>query len=203
VVPDAGELVCDPPVLLPADVDPEEISAPDDEAADDCDVSEVADPPLAVLLPAEAELDDESDPDDEDPSDVGSAHATPCPAKTAAPTPRATASPPTRPIYRAAPIASPLSSGWYSTRDTVTRGMAVDTAMTTVWEVVPHMPCAVKRMTQGQTRFGNDAVRNDVTCQDKSPGSVPSLPMTGQTGVSGAAAAPQSTRYGAVRWGRE
>jgi hypothetical protein len=88
------------------DVDPEEISTPDDVALEVCVGSEVADPLLAVLLPAEAEVDDDSGPDDADPSDAGSAHAAPCPANTAAPTPRATASPPTRPMYLEAPIAS-------------------------------------------------------------------------------------------------
>jgi hypothetical protein len=115
-VVDAPELVCAPPVLavtpapflgeLLSDADPDEVAPLDDDPARACGDLEVVDPLLAAPLPADVEPDDESDPDDEDPSDVGSADAIPCPVKTAAPTPKATASPPTRPIYLEAPMAS-------------------------------------------------------------------------------------------------
>lgn len=95
------------------DADTEEVPAPDGEPAEGCVDPELADPPLVALLPVGAELDDASDFDDEDSPGAVSAHATPWPAKTAAPTPSETASPPTRPIYREAPIASPLSSESY------------------------------------------------------------------------------------------
>jgi hypothetical protein len=95
----------------------------------------LASPLLAVPLPAEAEPEVEFDPDDEDPSDAVSAHATPPPAKIAAPTPRATASPPTRPIYRDESILPPGSGSVASTHDTVARRASVAAAMPTRWEV--------------------------------------------------------------------
>jgi hypothetical protein len=101
------------------DADTEVVTAPDGEPTEGCVDSELADPLLVAPLPVDAELDDESGPDDEDSPDAVSAHATPCPAKTAAPTPRATASPPTRPIYLEAPMFPPVAAVESSTSETV------------------------------------------------------------------------------------
>ena len=74
------------------------LGAADGSAAAFVDESAVVEP---VVEPVDDELvDDDSDPDE---SDV-SAHATPWPATTAAPMPNATASPPIRPTYAAAPM---------------------------------------------------------------------------------------------------
>jgi hypothetical protein len=64
------------------------------------------DAPL-FAVPLEPELDGEFELLDDGPTAPGSAHATPYPVKTAAPTPSAIASPPTRPIYLEAPMTSP------------------------------------------------------------------------------------------------
>lgn len=62
--------------------------------------------PLAVERDGDDEFEVDSDDVDDEAAEPGSAEATPYPVRMAVPTPRATASPPTRPIYRAAPIAS-------------------------------------------------------------------------------------------------
>ncbi|MBV8350188.1 MAG: hypothetical protein JOZ49_22555 [Mycolicibacterium sp.] len=90
-------------VVAPVDVD-------EDVEPDPVDVPVPVDEPEEALVDPEPEplADDPDDPDDveDDPPDAGAAQATPPPVKTAAPTPSATASPPIRPIYREAPIAS-------------------------------------------------------------------------------------------------
>ena len=63
---------------------------------------------FAEALAAELELDDGPDASADDPLEVGAAQATCWPVKNAAPIPRATASPPTRPTYLAALMVSPL-----------------------------------------------------------------------------------------------
>jgi hypothetical protein len=127
-------------VVLVADT--EEVPAPDGELEEGCVDSELDDPLLVAPLPADAELDDESDPEDEDSPDAVSAHATPCPLKTAAPTPRATASPPTRPMYLEAPISFlPQPASPTSMRDTVARRIWAAIAMPTGWEIARHLPC--------------------------------------------------------------
>jgi hypothetical protein len=76
---------------------------------------------LAVFVEsfaAEPELDDGPDASADDPLEAGAAQATCWPVKNAAPIPRATASPPTRPTYLAALMVSPLqplewSPGYY------------------------------------------------------------------------------------------
>jgi hypothetical protein len=124
------------------DADTEEVPAPDGELDEGCVDSELDDPLLVAPLPADAALDDESDPEDEDSPDAVSADATPYPVKTAAPTPRATASPPTRPIYLEAPIASSRGRQVQtSTRDTVAQRIWAAGAMPTGWEIARHMPC--------------------------------------------------------------
>ena len=113
-------------------LDTEEVPAPDGESTEVC----------VAPLPADAELDDESDPDDEDSPDAVSAHATPCPAKTAAPTPRATASPPTRPMYLEAPIASSCCRQLRVQRaKQCAQPIPMGVATPTQWEVLVEMPC--------------------------------------------------------------
>jgi hypothetical protein len=63
---------------------------------------------FAESLAAEPELDDGPDASADDPLAAGVAEATCWPVKNAAPIPRATASPPTRPTYLAALMISPL-----------------------------------------------------------------------------------------------
>ncbi len=87
-----------------SDVGFEELGAPD-EPAEVCGDAEVA-----GAVPAEMALPDLGDapvPVDEEPSEPCSADATPHPVKNAVPTPSATASPPTRPIYLEAFISPP------------------------------------------------------------------------------------------------
>jgi hypothetical protein len=118
--PDIAEPVCAPPVRttllgladlgVPVDVGTPAIA---EEAAGVCvgfeaDTAWVAatDAPL-FAVPLEPEFDDEFELLDDGPAEPGSAHATAYPVKTAAPTPSATASPPTRPIYLEAPMTTP------------------------------------------------------------------------------------------------
>jgi hypothetical protein len=135
-LPDVLELVCAPPVLTTTpggadlvdcgdveaafDADPGDVLVLVDESAEVCvdpgaidepGAFEAADaPPFGDPLAVESGVDDEFEVDaddvDDGPAVSDSADATPYPVRTAVPTPRATASPPTRPIYRAAPIAS-------------------------------------------------------------------------------------------------
>ena len=85
------------------------------------DVAVLLDADLAVFVEsfaAEPELDDGPDASADDPLEAGAAQATCWPVKNAAPIPRATASPPTRPTYLAALMVSPLqplewSPGYY------------------------------------------------------------------------------------------
>ena len=75
------------------------------------DVAVLLDADLAVFVEsfaAEPELDDGPDASADDPLEAGAAQATCWPVKNAAPIPRATASPPTRPTYLAALMVSPL-----------------------------------------------------------------------------------------------
>jgi pyruvate/2-oxoglutarate dehydrogenase complex dihydrolipoamide acyltransferase (E2) component len=114
--PGVAELVA--PVDVDEDVEPDPVDvAPvdvdEDVEPDPVDVPVPVDEPAEVFADPEPEplADDPDDPDDpddveDDPPDAGAAQATPPPVKTAAPTPSATASPPIRPIYREAPIAS-------------------------------------------------------------------------------------------------
>ena len=62
--------------------------------------------PLAVELDDDDEFEVDSDDADDEAAEPDSAEATPYPVRMAVPTPRATASPATRPIYRAAATAS-------------------------------------------------------------------------------------------------
>ena len=118
--PDVLEPACAPPVrttvLGVADlVVPVDVGAPAvaEEAAGVCVGFEAetasfaaTDAPLfAVSL--EPGFDDEFELLDDGPAEPGSAHATPYPVKTAAPTPSAIASPPTRPIYFEPPMTTP------------------------------------------------------------------------------------------------
>src|SRR5215208_5010448 len=64
-------------------------------------------------LPVPAPLADEPDESEE----AGWAQAMPLPVKTAAPTPRATARPPIRPIYLEAFIAFPCVDDWHLSKD--------------------------------------------------------------------------------------
>jgi hypothetical protein len=135
-LPDVPELVRAPPVLTTApggadllarwvveaapDTDPVGVLLPVDESEDACvdpgapaepDTPEAADAlrpgdPLAVERDGDDEFEVDSDDVDDEATEPGSAEATPYPVRMAVPTPRATASPPTRPTYRAAPIAS-------------------------------------------------------------------------------------------------
>jgi hypothetical protein len=112
--PDATELVCAPPVLTTSP------SGADLVARSVVETASESDPDGALLLPvdeceelwvdpgAPAEPDSpagavDSDDVDDEPAEAGSAEATPYPVRIAVPTPRATARPPTRPMYRAAP----------------------------------------------------------------------------------------------------
>jgi hypothetical protein len=82
------------------------------------DVAVLLDADLAVFvesLTAEPELDDGPDASADDPLEAGAAQATCWPVKNAAPIPRATASPPTRPTYLAALMVSPLQPLEWST----------------------------------------------------------------------------------------
>jgi hypothetical protein len=81
-------------------------------------VAVLLDADLAVFvesLAAEPELDDGPDASADDPLEAGAAQATCWPVKNAAPIPRATASPPTRPTYLAALMVSPLQPLEWST----------------------------------------------------------------------------------------
>ena len=81
-------------------------------------VAVLLDADLAVFvesLAAEPELDDGPDASADDPLEAGAAQATCWPLKNAAPIPRATASPPTRPTYLAALMVSPLQPLEWST----------------------------------------------------------------------------------------
>jgi hypothetical protein len=139
-LPEAPELVCAPPVLTTApggadlvarwvveaapDTDSDGVLVPVDESEEVCvdsgalvepDTPEAADAlrpgdPLAVERDGDDEFEVDCDDVDDEPAEPDSAEATPYPVRMAAPTPRATASPPTRPIYRAAPIASSWDS---------------------------------------------------------------------------------------------
>jgi hypothetical protein len=139
-LPDVAELVSAPPVLTttPGGADlvarwvveaaPDSDSAcvlpPVDESDEVCvdsgapvepDTPEAADAlrsggPLAVELDDDDEFEVDSDDADDEAAEPDSAEATPYPVRMAVPTPIATASPPTRPIYRAAPIASSWDS---------------------------------------------------------------------------------------------
>jgi hypothetical protein len=112
--PDEPELVCAPPVLTTSP------SGADLVARSVVETASESDPDGALLLPvdeceelwvdpgAPAEPDSpagavDSDDVDDEPAEAGSAEATPYPVRIAVPTPRATARPPTRPMYRAAP----------------------------------------------------------------------------------------------------
>lgn len=90
----------------PAVVETEERSPPDGPAGSDCAVS----PELEPASDGEVEFDVAE-------SASVSADAAPAPARTAAPTPKATANPPTRPMYLDSPIFSSKSS--YAARDRV------------------------------------------------------------------------------------
>jgi hypothetical protein len=85
----------------------EETRPRDDELAEAFDAVALTDPWLAESLL-----------DDEGPSEDESAHAAPAPVTMATPAPRATASPPTRPIYREAPIASSSRADQYYLNET-------------------------------------------------------------------------------------
>jgi hypothetical protein len=115
-LPDGPELVCAPPVLTTSpggadlvarwvvetapESDPDGVLLRVDEFEELC-----VDPGARVEPDSPAEAVDSDDVDDEA-AEAGSAEATPYPVRVAVPTPRATASPTTRPIYRAAPNAS-------------------------------------------------------------------------------------------------
>ncbi len=139
-LPDVPELVRAPPVLTTApggadlvarwvveaapDTDSDGVLLPVDESEEVCvdsearvepDSPEAAEAlrpgdPLAVEPDDDDEFDVDSDDVDGEPAEAVSAEATPYPVRMAVPTPRATASPPTRPICRAAPIASSWDS---------------------------------------------------------------------------------------------
>jgi septal ring-binding cell division protein DamX len=130
-LPDVAELVRAPPVLTTTpggadlvarrvveaapDIDSACVLPPVDESEEVCvdsgapvepDTPEAADA-LGSADPLEVDSDDADDEVAEpDSSEPDSAEATPYPVRMAMPTPRATASPPTRPMYRAAPITS-------------------------------------------------------------------------------------------------
>ena len=139
-LPDVVELVWAPSGLTTtpgpagADADSEDVDVvPDGDPGADV-IGRVGDPPDVCFGPdsegstepevsgAESEPDDAGelvDDDPDEPEDEGeaeddeldvSAHATPCPAATAAPTAKATANPPTRPAYGAAFIVPPSLS---------------------------------------------------------------------------------------------
>src|SRR4029077_15524561 len=77
---------------------------------------------LAVFVEsfaAEPELDDGPDSSADEPLEAGAAQATCWPVKNAAPIPRATASPPTRPTYLAALMVSPSQPLEWSPRSYV------------------------------------------------------------------------------------
>ena len=76
-------------------------------------VSETDDGPVVESDVDVEELDEEDESDDElvDVESVGPAHATPGALATATPTPKATAKPPTRPMYVAYPITTTSQSG--------------------------------------------------------------------------------------------
>lgn len=139
-LPDVPELVRAPPVLTTApggadlvarwvveaapDTDSDCVLLPVDESEEVCvdsgapvapDTPEAADAlrpgdPLAVERDGDDEFEVDSDDVDDEAAEPDSAEATPYPVRMAVPTARATASPPTRPIYRAAPIASSWDS---------------------------------------------------------------------------------------------
>ena len=86
------------------------------------DVAVLLDADLAVFVEsfaAEPELDDGPDASADDPLEAGAAQATCWPVKNAAPIPRATASPPTRPTYLAALMVSPSQPLEWSPRSYV------------------------------------------------------------------------------------
>jgi hypothetical protein len=86
------------------------------------DVAVLLDADLAVFvesLAAEPELDDGPDASADDPLEAGAAQATCWPVTNAAPIPRATASPPTRPTYLAALMVSPSQPLEWSPRQYV------------------------------------------------------------------------------------
>jgi hypothetical protein len=139
-LPDVPELVRAPPVLTTApggadlvarwvveavpDTDSDGVLLPVDESEEVCvDSGARVDPdtpgaadalrlgdPLAVERDGDDEFEVDSDDVDDEAGEAGSAEATPYPVRMAVPTPRATASPPTRPINHAAPIASSQDS---------------------------------------------------------------------------------------------
>ena len=140
-LPDVAELVSAPPVLTTTpggadlvarwvveaapDTDPVGAFLPVDESEDACvdpgapaepDTPEAADAlrsggPLAVELDDDDEFEVDSDDADDEAAEPDSAEATPYPVRMAVPTPRATASPATRPIHRAAATASSWTAG--------------------------------------------------------------------------------------------
>jgi hypothetical protein len=83
------------------DVDVELDGEPDADHLDDLCVDDDADD---FTEPEEEASEDDAGPLEVEFESFGSAEATPCPVKTAAPTPRATASPPTLPTYATALI---------------------------------------------------------------------------------------------------
>ena len=110
---------CESPVDVEPDIEPDESDVESDESdveSDvelDSDVDEESDEPdVESDFELDSDFDEESDADDEDvePESDGSASATPGVFATAAPTPSATASAPTRPMYFAVPmmISSPV-----------------------------------------------------------------------------------------------
>ncbi len=78
----------------------------DSEAPVESDAPVAADPFEVDADGVDDELEVDADDADDEAAEPDSAEATPYPVRMAVPTPRATASPPTRPIYRAATIAS-------------------------------------------------------------------------------------------------
>ena len=89
-----------------------------EDSADDVDVESPVEPDVDDS-DDEPEVDDSDDEPEVDDSDdeldveSGSAHATPGVVATATPTPKATANPPTRPMYVAVPMVIPLASHRY------------------------------------------------------------------------------------------